>query len=290
MTTSLFSNFGGLLVFCLLFLAYAHPFVTADVGSLLDRTFGVFTPQPLSSADAEAQGWSTYLGGTCDPALGIAYAQTSDNSGPNINSPLTLYYTSAGQLSGYGVRIYGPAPSALVPDFWVPASDDEQALDLNIIFRNSSIICSGVVDNQNPVLGDQVSINNQFNIPLNSDDATNAGWVMGDCIPKMGIHYAYDLNAPGTQTWNTSSLVPTLPMYNPENGYINAVLVSIPDLQIFKPLGEWEGPFLVPVFCGNWCHNSGCQFPGAAVFSTMHLMFRDPSLNDCTGAPCKLIP
>jgi len=147
------------------------------------------------------------------------------------------------------------------------------------------------MDEQNPVLGDQVSINNQFTIPLTSDEATKAGWVMGDCIPDMGIHYAYDLNEPGSQTWNTSSLVPALPMYNPENGYINAVLVSIPDLQVYEPFGEWEGPFLPSMFCGNWCSQSGCDFSSqATVFSTLHLFFRDPHLNDCTGAPCKLIP
>jgi len=222
--------------------------------------------------------------------LGIAYAQSDDNSGPSSSAPITLYYTSAGQLSGYGVRVYGQPPASLVPNFWVPATDDDDAYDINVIFRNSSIICSGQFDDQNPVLGDQVSINNQFNIPLNSTDAKNAGWVMGNCIPEMGIHYAYDLNAPGSQTWNVSSLVPTLPMYNPEDGYINAVLVSIPNAQLYEPLGEWEGPFLPSIFCGNWCRLSGCDFSGEAnVFSTLHLMFRDPSLNDCDGAPCKLV-
>jgi hypothetical protein len=66
-------------------------------GSRLLRTFFVFDAQPLTASQAETNNWSR-LSSTCDPNIGYAYAQ--DPSGPTSLSPVTLYYTAAGQLSG----------------------------------------------------------------------------------------------------------------------------------------------------------------------------------------------
>ncbi len=173
-----------------------------------------------------------------------------------------------------------------MPNFWRYVSDS--VYDIAVMTRNTSMMCSDNIDYDNPVLGDQLSINNQFSIPLTMSDAESNGWVMGNCISKMGIHHAYDLLQPGGQTWNSSSLVPVLPMYSPETGGVNAVLFAFPHLEMIEIFGEWEGPFTPGLFCKNWCANSGCMWPDVTVWTTMHWMFHDPSLNNCNGAKCSL--
>lgn len=42
----------------------------------------------------------------------------------------------------------------------------------------------------------------------------------------MGIHHAYDLAAPGKQTWNPTTLVPVMPMYDAKRTTINAILFN----------------------------------------------------------------
>jgi hypothetical protein len=344
-------------VFCFLIGA-----VRGDVGNVLERTFLLFKSQPLNSSAAEEAGWTSFT--DCDPNFGIAYAYSS--GGPDADNSPILYYTQSGQLAGFGERVWGQPPEALVGQFWRPVSDG--VFDITISTRDPSVMCSyDIFDYENVIgrvffsfsscscshyllspflflarsarplfpsppmqkerknlhhviLGDRLMINQEFNIPLTMGDAEKAGWVMGNCINKMGIHHAYDLNQPGGQTWNVSSLVPVQPMYNVETEAISAVLFWMPDLQNIEPLGDWEGrlrtqkdttnscffflllpnsylllsfspsegPFVVDLFCKNWCANSGCTFSDVTVFTTMHWMFTDPDLNSCTGAPCSL--
>jgi hypothetical protein len=252
------------------------------VGNLLYRTFLIFSPQPLTVKDAQSQGWIQFSAG-CDPKLGIAYSQ-GDQSGPTLSNSAILYFTSGGQIAGFGTRVWGQPPSSLVGNFWKPVNGQDGVYDISIAFRNSSMMCSG--KRSTDVLGDQVSINQFFNIPLSMAGAAKAGWVEGDCIPEMGIHHAYDLNAPGNQTWNISSLVPVLPMYNSETKAISAILFWMPDVQRVEPFGDWEGPFPPFIFCKNWCADSGCKFGGVNFFTTMHWMFTDPSKNTCSKARC----
>eukprot|EP01102_Stenamoeba_stenopodia_P002576 TRINITY_DN12433_c0_g1_i2.p1 TRINITY_DN12433_c0_g1~~TRINITY_DN12433_c0_g1_i2.p1 ORF type:complete len:298 (-),score=61.26 TRINITY_DN12433_c0_g1_i2:141-995(-) len=254
-----------------------------DVGDLLYRTFLLFKNQPLNASAAISQGWEAYT--DCDENYGIAYAYEQEAPSQS-NSPI-LYFTSAGQIAGIGERVWGNPPASLIPAFWRPVEDLENAYDITVSFRNSSLMCTDAYDNEH-ILGDQLTINGNFDIPLTMTSAEQAGWLMGNCIDKMGIHHSYDLNAPGSSTWNVSSLVPVMPMYHPDTDEITAVLFLMPDLQYVEPLGDWEGPFIPSVFCKNWCSNSGCEFYDVDVFTTMHWMFKDPDLNTCTDAPCSL--
>jgi len=161
---------------------------------------------------------------------------------------------------------------------------DDQAYDLILQTRDPSFVCSGDTDDN--LLGDRLSINGIMDIPLDMSDAQLAGWVEGDCIPKMGIHHAYDLAYPGSQSWNKDTLVPVLPMFDPTSGKITAVLLASSDAQRIEPFGDWEGPFPNFLFCKNWCANTGCTFPGVMLWTTMHWFFGDPALNQCTGAKC----
>ena len=42
----------------------------------------------------------------------------------------------------------------------------------------------------------------------------------------MGTHYAFDLAAPGNQTWNAATQLPILPMYDAKRHTINAILFN----------------------------------------------------------------
>jgi len=251
----------------------------------LYRTFLIFDEMPLTVPAAQAAGWSQVTGTTCDNTLGgIPYTNGGiydDNSG-------FLYFTAGGQISGFGARLYSDSvPQNLVPDFWVPVDGYSNTYDISLIFRNSSVLCSGDVI-KNEVLGSHISINNKIPIPENSLLATAVGWVEGNCISRMGIHYAYDLNAPGKMSWNSSSLVPVMPMYGPIDRQLKAILINTPTWQDTEPVGEWEGPFTNGLFCYNWCSSSDCTFSPSSVWSTMHWLFTDYSIVNCTGAKCSL--
>jgi len=249
-------------------------------GDRLLRTFGVFKAQPTNPGDAEQQGFSIFTDGCTQ--FGHGYSSGTD--GPTKGSSAILYFTEGGQLSGFGTRLWGDVPDDLVPDYWVPNGDG--SYDLIIQTRASDFICSGDTDDN--LLGDRVLINGEHNIPLSMPAAQGAGWVEGNCIPKMGIHHAFDLSAPGSQTWDYNSLVPVMPMYNAQTGAITAVLIASSDAQRIEPFGDWEGPFINYLFCKNWCSGTGCDFPGVSLWTTMHWLFEDPSLNTCTGAKCSL--
>jgi len=258
---------------------YSSPSGAPAIGDRLLRTFGVFKQQPLTVDDATSQGWAAFT--DCNQ-FGIGYAK---GSGPTRGDSAILYFTSGGQLSGFGSRMWGSPPESLVPDYWIPVEDaDDNSYDLIIQTRDPSMVCSGATDSN--LLGDRISVNGVLDIPLDMSDAQSAGWVEGNCIPKMGIHHAYDLNTPGQNSWNASSLVPVLPMFNPATGAISAVLLASSQAQHFEPVGDWEGPFINMLMCKNWCANTGCTFPGVALWTTMHWLFEDPSLNQCTGAKC----
>jgi hypothetical protein len=259
--------------------------VAQSFGDRLLRTFGVFKNQPLTSDDAEDQGFTAFT--PCGP-FGIGYSK-GDSDGPTKGDSVILYYTSGGQLSGFGTRIWGDAPDSLVPDYWSPVDGldtDENVYDLIVATRDPSMMCSD--DTDDLALGDRLSINGIMDIPLVMDDAQDAGWVEGNCITKMGIHHAFDLNAPGQQTWNASSLVPVMPMYHPQTRAVTAGLLASTDAPRIEPFGDWDGPFLNLLFCKNWCANTGCTFPGVSIWTTMHWLFEDPKLNQCAGARCQL--
>jgi len=257
-----------------------------SVGDRLLRTFLLFSPQPLTIDAAIEQGWRNVSNSPgCDPDFGIM--MTSVERGPDKGDSATLYFTAGGQLAGFGSRHWGHPPASLIPTFWRPAAGFSTLYDVSIRTRDTSLMCSGATAPER--LGDRLVISaSNMSIPLTMPDAEQHGWVMGNCIGQMGIHHAFDLNAPGSQTWNASSLVPVLPMFNTHTHAVSAVLFATPKPQESEPFGMWEGPFFNFLFCKNWCENSGCDFPGIEAWSTMHFMFTDPAKNTCRGAPCHL--
>jgi len=259
----------------------SQPFTTYNQ---LYRTFLIFKTMPLNTTDAEAMGWTAFSG-ECDPNLGIGYS--SGYSGPSETSQGFLYFTMAGQIAGFGARVFTDSvPVNMIPKYWVPVNGISNAYDISLMFRDPSFMCSGKTSPY--VLGDRISINNMFPLPQTSDDATAQGWVAGQCIGEMGIHYSLDITSPGQMTWNSSTLLPVMPMYGVNDKQIKAILINSASYQYTEPIGEFEGPFTNGLFCLNWCSNSGCTFSGTSIWTTFHWLFTDYKSVSCSGAPCKL--
>jgi len=261
-----------------------------DIGTHLSRTYGLFRELPLNSADAASNGWSTYNGGSCDPVVGIVYAQNTDNSGPSKGSQTIVSYTASGQLNGFGIRAWGTMSQQLISaGYWRDSGVGDGSYDIILTTRGSdpNIICGSTTAPE--LIGNQLNIwGTVQGIALNMSAAEAQGWVYGDCIPEMGIHHAYDLNAPGNQTFDWNSLVPIQPMYDAVTNNLNAVLVNVPSLQDVEPFGEMEGPFINLLFCKNWCPQPSCTFAGVTVWTTLHFHIVPISSISCNGALCNV--
>jgi len=225
----------------------------------------------------------------CLPGRGFALARSRD--GPTGRHPVTLYFSPKGQINGFAVRLNKGVPMSLQA-FWewprVSQCTDGPCYDLPVMFRDSSVACS--MTTQAATLGDRLVVGGAkpMSIPLTGTAAVQKGWVRGNCISGMGTHHAYDIAAPGRQTWNASTLVPILPMFDSDTGSMNAVLIAAPNLNMVWPIGTWEGPFPNMLMCKNWCANTGCTFPGVTVWTTMHFFFTDPKAINCNAAKCRL--
>jgi len=249
----------------------------------LYRTFFEFAKLPLNTTSAQSMGWSPFSN-TCQPGLGQPWSPVS--TGPSSTTPGFLYFTSAGQIAGLGARVFSQyVPQNLVPDFWRPVQGQSNQYDIGIIFRSNDLLCSGMKSAE--VLGDRLFINGITPIPLDSKSATQQGWTEGACINEMGTHYSYDLaGSGGRMTWNSSTLLPVMPMYGVNDYQVKAILIATPSWQYTYPIGSYEGPFNNYLFCFNWCSDSGCTFSGTEVWSTFHWLFTDYKEVQCTGAKC----
>jgi hypothetical protein len=270
------------------------------IGDQLLRTFFVFKKQPLTRAAATGWvGFNGYGGGACTEQLGHVLAMS--DGGPTKGDPTMLLFTSGGQLAGFGVRAWGLDP--LGPQvmgegkFWLPAPNTSKSAavyDLFVLFRASEMLCSGKTDSR--PLGDRVSINGNFTVPLDNATAAAKGFYPGNCIKKMGTHWWYDLETHPRMSWNAQTLLPVLPMYlnapGPHQGKIHAVLVATPNAQRIEPFGDYEGPFTSKLFCLNACKKDGAECDKfsnvGGLWTTMHWEFSDPALATCEHAACAL--
>lgn len=250
------------------------------IGDRLLRVFGPFYKNPLTSSDAVKSGWHQY-NSTCDPTFGYCYAKA--RNGPSHSKPFVVCYTAAGQLSAFGVYAFDQEAGApLVPALWQPEMTSDGAAVRSIIStRNVSSVCTQ--QRFDAPIGDRLSINGNFEVPVTQSAAEDAGWLPGNCIPRMGTHHSYNLNP--SDPFAVESMVPVIPMYNPADGKVAAVLFEWPYPQKNGLTGPWEGPFGNNLFCANWCKDSGCSF-GDDVMSSMHWLFGDPSSVKCAGAKC----
>ena len=133
-------------------------------------------------------------------------------------------------IAGFGVRVAGfLEPNLVQRGFWRKVSGTVEDYEIYIRTRDPKYMCSGAKSLD--VLGDRLEINSFFSIPLNASQAAKEGWVPGNCIGEMGVHHAYDLAAFGRNTWNASTLVPVMPMYDAQRTTINAILFNVPHFE-----------------------------------------------------------
>jgi len=251
-----------------------------SIGDRILRDYTVYEAMPINSSSARSTGWT--IGTTCDPHRG--YKATYKGTAPTSSTPISLYFTAAGQIAGIGVNIYGDVKSQLVKAGFYEAVGSSEYF-IGVFFRNSSemSLCSSSVS-QDP-LGNTLIINPggvAWPIPLTAEEATAKNWANGSCFYSMGYHYFYDLNTAPLMSWEAANLLPIVPMYN--NGVINAFFFATTEVQQgFFSANWWDGiPLINALMCKNWC-DSSCTFHDTITWSTMHIYLRDYTQATCPG-------
>jgi hypothetical protein len=219
---------------------------------------------------------------TCTPGLGYLY--TRGNSGPSKVGPELLWFTAGNQLAAFGVRVWGTQPSSYIGKYWTANNDG--TFDMSVVLRrNTSAICDPNFTYQEPI-GDSVTMGG-ISVPVTETAAGWAGWTRGACVNSMGTHWSLDISTRnGTMSWDVDNFYPLVAMYNVKTKALTGVFIAVPDLELLYPLGVFEGPFPNSLLCVNWCKNTGCGFSPNAIWSTLHWMFSDTTVNTCAGSIC----
>jgi len=244
------------------------------IGDRLWRTALIYKVLPLTVDDAISSGYTNYTD-ECDSNLGIGYS--AEQGGPTADYPITVYFTSSGQIAGIGMTHYNTPVDGL-QNYWIPQSDGTYLI--TVTFRDPKGICNGYTYQEE--IGDRVIINQDqgeiaYNFPLTTDAATQQGFTQGGCIGGMGTHWSLDLSTGPVMSWNASNLMPVVAMYN--QGVISAFFITTPVLQTGEPFGPWEGPIPSLLMCYNWC-DSSCSW-NVYFWSVEHFFLTDPSLDNC---------
>eukprot|EP01116_Phalansterium_solitarium_P004188 TRINITY_DN150_c0_g2_i1.p2 TRINITY_DN150_c0_g2~~TRINITY_DN150_c0_g2_i1.p2 ORF type:complete len:277 (+),score=101.39 TRINITY_DN150_c0_g2_i1:71-901(+) len=253
-----------------------------SIGDRLLNGYNEYSPMPTDAASATKAGWSAY-NKTCDPILGIPWAAQA--GGPVAKHPVTLYFTTGGQIAGVGVTAYGKLPQHLVDlGFWQKTGSE--VYTISVTFRTSGL-CDGSTSPD--VLGESMTVNANsiaFPLPTTSDAATASKWIRGSCIATMGTHYFYDVSTPGNMSYVAANLMPVVTMYNGTN--INAIFFASPIVQQgLLSRNNWDGVPLPDIaMCYNWC-DSKCTWSDTSFWSTMHFFMNDYTTVPCAGG-CKV--
>jgi len=256
-----------------------------SIGDRVFRTGGIYVPMPTNTANATFNNWVASRNGQCDPVLGIAYNYKSQ-SGPTTSAPVTLFFTAGEQLAGIGMTMYGSPPENQIGTYWQEVAEGQYFI--SVTFRNSSIMCSGDVDDELP-LGDQLVINADslaYEIPVLESDAVEANFTKGSCFYGMGFHYSYDLATAPIMSWSAANLMPIVPMYY--NGAINAFFFATPVVQQGLLNNNMWDPvaFIDSLMCKNWC-DSECTWTDTLLWSTGHFYLHDYTQVTCSNG-CKI--
>lgn len=240
----------------------------APIGDRVITNFLSRNRLPLYEKEAVQNGWESINGGMCIKGLGKGYT----------NKREVVWYTSAGQFSGFGARLYADMPQFDNSTFWKKV--EKEVYEIDIATRDPKVICSGEVDKQGGETGDRLILaptKAALAIPLNTTAATVQKWTKGGCIGGMGTHWGLDLKTGPLLSGYSANLVPAVPMY--VNGTVSAVLFYAPKSQM---PGQWEGPFPRSIFCMNFCSSNCMEHEGTfSFYATMHFLFHDPALNSC---------
>lgn len=286
-----------------------------SLGSNILRTVGGNFPHPITVTDAEEQGW-TSAGNDCHPRLGVEYVPAG---GISQESPLSAYYTPAGQITGLKITVYGDggdfgtsafegagALGEMVNQgYYIPVTSSEEGAswEMSITFRSVTDVCAELILPQD--IGDRIVINQDtiaVSVPMTLGQAEGEDYQAASCMKGMGQHYFKDLVGGSTMTWVTGNLLPVTPMYfppNDPNGKINAFFFSLPTCQN-KVGPAWDN---VPLVCGlrsdmmcqNFC-NAECSTdlftsrspfhsPTTHRYATYHIRFSNLEEQEALECP-----
>jgi len=242
------------------------------LGDRLVRTALLYEPVPLNVDEATNDGWAAYGSNGCDPMLGLSYAI---DGAPSWMYPITVYFTSAGQIAGIGMTHWG-APVPDLENYWVDQGDGSWYLSVS--FRDTKDMCSGNVSPDK--VGDRLVINAAgiaYSMPLTTGAATNQSFTEGGCIGGMGTHWSLDLDTAPVMSYNASNLMPVVAMY--DKGDLSAFFITSPVLQYSEPFGPWEGPLPSSLMCYNWCGDN-CNW-NVDWWTVLHFFVHDPDVITC---------
>eukprot|EP00937_MAST-01D_sp_MAST-1D-sp2_P003184 g3184.t1 len=286
----------------------------SSLGAHMIHTLPKNVKQPLTAAAAEAAGWKT-TNDTCVPSLGIAYAP---KGGITRQSPLSAYFTPAGQLCGLKITVYGTGGhfghsafegqaalgNMVSQGFYIPVSSAENTFEMSVSFRSPADVCATA--SLPAAIGDRVVINAhtalKYSLPMTAGQAASAGFQAGSCMSGMGQHFFRDLESGSTMSWITGNLMPITPMYYPAgdpSGKLNGIFLSSPACQ-YDNGPAWDN---VPVecaltsnlMCENFCNekcstgllsDSPWQKPHKTErYATFHIMFQNQAGWDSVKCP-----
>lgn len=257
-------------------------FPEEDGQATMERVYLTYATLPMGSSQLLDAGWTQV--GECDPHIG--YAWTQDKGGVvTKKEPLVLYTTKNGQVSGAGTVVRDEGSVAEKQQKWTTKSPrveyegKETVYFLDVAFRSGEILCGDGVSEQE--IGDTLIVNpggdDEYYLPLTTQDAMSKNWYEGACFDGMGTHWFLDTAGGRPPTWSGTDLFPFVTMFD-DTGKINAMFfvsftdqVSIP----FVSANWWEPASLDNAgMCQNMCAGETCTFQDHdGVWSTMHIYF-----------------
>eukprot|EP00656_Telonema_subtile_P030967 TRINITY_DN3392_c0_g1_i3.p1 TRINITY_DN3392_c0_g1~~TRINITY_DN3392_c0_g1_i3.p1 ORF type:complete len:433 (+),score=92.46 TRINITY_DN3392_c0_g1_i3:36-1334(+) len=209
---------------------------TASLGGHLASTLEQFKQinAPLSGVKKASTLDYYQRKGGCDPKLGYLWEPTG---GASLTKPLSLYYTSGGQIAGLRLDIWGADAAQglqIANGYYIKDGTDHWHLSMS--FRAVSEMCSGATSSE--TVGDRLIINQDTiakSVPMTSSEALAANFMPGSCMTSMGQHHFYDLSVAPGNSWISGNLLPIVPMYHaagsPHAGKINAFFFASPTCQ-----------------------------------------------------------
>ena len=138
------------------------------IGDRLLHTFFSKKAIPLNEKQLD-KNFKLLNGDQCVEGLGRAY----------IHDRVIVYYSKAGQVSGFGVQLHGKLDNPIV-GLWRKVG--ESLYQLDVATRDPAFACSGEYDNNGGVIGDRLLVaplGLKISMPLKESEAIENKWTAG---------------------------------------------------------------------------------------------------------------
>eukprot|EP00048_Salpingoeca_helianthica_P016162 m.230753 g.230753 ORF g.230753 m.230753 type:complete len:283 (+) comp18138_c0_seq1:66-914(+) len=268
-------------VVCMLgFLSLAMAFSTTSIGDRLVYSYNIYSSLPTTTAEATKAGW--IVNSSCHPVYGHSASKTA--GGASQETPITLFFNGAGQISGIGMHYYGKVSNLLVERGFLKTVESN-VHSISVLFRAATPSICGSSSSSFP-LGDRLTVHPDtinYSLPVIETEAGAARWTNGSCFASMGYHHFFDLTTAPQMSWVADNMLPISLMYN--EGVINAMFFAastVQQAQIFRNHMWDRVPLPDVLMCKNWC-DKDCKWHDTDFWSTAHIFFRDHTKVTCPG-------